>query len=270
MNILDLFKVSLMGTLALSYSASAIDFKASCNSLANQQGFKPAVCQQVHDKFFAKIDINKAMAEFAPKDVGAPALGIDPKIRLVAFNDAMGASALTYCYFLHKGLFDASIGPAQLATASSGFSLTADTVDEYLEWVSGTEDGKKCKARVEQETGYAFPNLKSEMKSGVAFVGVVPLAALYGGFHELKTVVAEMKVTVNHGRVLAYVQSCPALQAWGQKQWLSLSEQDRKVISSKLSAYKWDDVSVAGREYTAFTFENDPTKITSLTKNCSW
>lgn len=260
----------LLSVFVNPYRARATDFKTSCGALASQQGFKPAVCQQVHDKFFTKIDINKAMAEFSPKDVGAPALKIDPKIRLVAFNDAMGASALTYCYFLHKGLFDPSIGPAQLATASSGFSLTADTVGAYQEWVAGTDEGKKCKARVEQETGYAFPNLESELKGNVAFVGVVPLAALYGGFHDLKTVETEMKVTVNHGRVLAYVQSCPALQAWGQKQWLSLSDQDRKVISSKLSAYKWDDVAVAGREYTAFTFENDPTKIAGLTKDCSW
>lgn len=252
-----------------SSTGDSASFLVQCQGFAEQQGFKAQVCADVHKKYFSKIDPAKAMAEFTPKELGAPAMGADAKIRFVAFNDALGAAALTYCYYVSKGALNDSIGPEQLAVASTGFSVTRDSLGAYEDWL-GTEAGKKCRTKVEAETGYQFPNLKGELKESVAFIGVVPLAALYSGFKTTDTVEAEMKITVNHGRILAYVQSCPDLQAWGQKQWLSLSEQDRKVISSNLSGYKWDDVASAGRQYTAFTFEKEPTKILNLAKKCAW
>lgn len=245
-------------------------FESKCLQLSKSQGFKSDVCSGLKNKFFSKIDPQKSLADLDPKDVGAPALAADKNIRIIVFNDELGAAALSYCYYLNKGVFDSSIGPIELSKASSGFTITKESVAAYMDWVENTDAGKQCKKRVELETGYAHPNLENEFKGKSAIVAAVPLAAIYSGFTTQKTIETELKLSVNHGRILAYVQACPDLQAWGQRQWLSLSDKERKVISSSLSAYKWDDVTNAGRQYTAFTFEKNPTKILSLAKTCQW
>lgn len=248
---------------------TAADFKAACQNLAQVRGYKTGICEQVHLKFFSKIPPGKSLAEFSPKDLGAPQQKIDSKIRFVIFNDANGASALSYCYFVFKGAIDTqSILPTDLNLASSGFSISGTDVGAYENWIETTEAGKICKTKVEQDSGYALPSATKELGTHLALVGVNPLAALNGGFVDMKTLNKEMQLSLNHGRIYAYIQACPKLEAWGQKQWLSMSEQDRKVIRSKLTAYKWDDVQVAGRQYIAFTFERDPNQVLSLTKGC--
>ncbi len=253
----------------IASQAGTSDFRSACTSLAAARGFKPAICEAVYKKFFSSIALEKSLAEFSPKDIGAPAQKIDSKIRFVAFNDANGASALAYCYFVFKGTIDAkSIQPLDLNLASGGFSISSQDIGGYQNWVESTEAGKQCKVAVESQTGYALPTIETELKGNLSLVAVNPLAALNGGFVEMKTLLKEMALTLNHGRILAYMQRCPAVEAWGQKQWLAMSDADRNVISSKLSAYKWDNLQVAGRQYVAFVFEGNPKQVLNLAKGC--
>jgi hypothetical protein len=256
-------------TRDIASQQAAADFKSTCISLAKIRGFKAEICDTVQKKFFSTIPPDKALAEFLPKDVGAPSQKIDSKIRFVVFNDASGSSALSYCYFAFKGTIDsAQIQPIDLNLASSGYSISSQDMGAYQNWIETTDTGKKCKILVEQQTGYALPNVEKELKGNLSLIAINPLAALNGGFVDMKSLLREMSLSVNHGRVIAYMQKCPAVEAWGQKQWLSMSEDDRKVIKSKLTAYKWDDDQVAGRQYAAFAFENNPAQVLSLTKGC--
>jgi len=253
----------------LASSASSDGFSGACATLAQVRGFKLAVCAQVQKKFFQSIPAEKSLAEFSPKDVGSPSQKIDKEIRFVAFQDASGAAALSYCYFVFKGTIDPSkIQPMDLSLASSGFSISSADVGAYANWVASKPEGQRCKVAVEEQTGYALPDAEKEIQGKLALVAVNPLAALNGGFVEMKTLIKEMQLSLNHARVIAHMQRCPVIEAWGQKQWLSMSEEDRKIIRTKLSAYRWDDIQVAGRQYAAFMFENDPNQILTLAKGC--
>jgi len=253
----------------IASNAGASDFHSLCHAFAEAKGYPKNVCTEVNSLIFGDALNDKTTLSLGPKVFGAPEQKIDKKINYIVFNDANGVAALAYCYFVFREWIKANaMTPDDMGMASSGFSIVHEKIDEYEEWIDGDPNGIACKKKVQSSTGFQVPSLKEKLKGYAGIVAINPLAAFLSQPNRSSAVMQELKVTMNHERIHVYQAQCPALEQWGQKRWQELSSKEQKVISSKLNAYNWESLEVAGREYTAFSFESQPEKILPLVKDC--
>jgi hypothetical protein len=232
-------------------ATGASNFLPLCRMFAEQQGAKNAV------------------TIISPVDVGAPALAVDSKVQFLVFNDPNYLAGMAYCYFAFRGWIDAEkFSPDDIVLASSGFSILNEDIASYKKWLEANASGKKCRARVEKESGVPVTDLAAALKGYAAIVGINPLASVKSGKLGFEPIHDEMRLTVNHERIHAYQVLCPNLEAWGQKKWKELPAEEQAKFPLVYPSYNWKDLKVAGREYVAYSFEGKPLRISDHVGKC--
>lgn len=249
-------------------NGAAADFLSLCKTTLENNPKSLPLCETIHQKFFAenkKLDI----AKITPSDVGAPASPLDSKIQFFMFNDPNYLSGIAYCYFVYRNWISPSeTGPDALAMSASGFSILNEDVSAYQKWLKNAAEGIKCKARVEKEAEVSVADLEISLAGRVALIGLNPYASIHTPDATAETVMNDMKLTVNHERIHAYQVACPEFEKWSIKEWEKLPFATKNTYIKKYPSYTWSLPKVAGREYIAFLFEGDPSKITEHVKNC--
>ena len=246
----------------------ASDFQSLCKvTLQNNPGSLP-LCETIHQKFFAK---NKTvdLVTIAPADVNAAASPLDSKIQFFMFNDPNYLSGIAYCYFVYRNwISPGEVGPDSLAISATGFSILNEDVVAYQKWLTSAAEGKKCKTRVEKEAEVSVANLEVSLKDKVALIGLNPYASIQSPNPTADSVMQEMALTINHERIHAYQVACPDFEKWSIKEWEKLPVAKKNEYIKKYPSYTWSIPKVAGREYVAFLFEANPSKISEHVKTC--
>ncbi len=263
-----LLALSLTTASNAKASEPAADFLSLCKAtLQNNQASLP-LCEKIHQKFFINNKTND-IATVSPADVGAPTSPIDSKVQFFIFNDPNYLSGFAYCYFVYRNWISSSeISPDALGMSASGFSILNEDIDKYQKWLGTSAEGKKCKTRVEKEAEVSVTNLELSLKDRVALIGLNPFASLQNPNPTYESVVDEMKLTINHERVHAYQVMCPEFEKWSIKEWEKLPVATKNQYIKKYPSYTWSIPKIAGREYIAFLFEGEPSKITEHVKSC--
>lgn len=225
---------------------------------------KSEICEATRQRFFPK---RFPFREITPEVVGAAALPIDPKVRLLAFQNPRIFAALGYCYFLSRGwIEDTDITPASFATGVGGFAILSDELHEYNSWVR-TNPGKNCRAKVLSEVGYPVADLAGEFRGAISLIALNP-ASLVRGKTAVDEVLAEAKLTVNHERIHAFQALCEEFQDWSELEWGALKEPGRKLVREKHPGYAWSNPFIAAREYIAFRYEQKPAEALLFLGDC--
>lgn len=248
----------------------ASDFLNLCKvTLQNNQSSLP-MCESIHKKFFLE-NKNKDIANINPTVLEAPASPLDGKIQFFVFNDPNYLSGIAYCYFVYRNWISSNeIGPDSLAMSATGFSILNEDLKSYQDWIEKKSEGQKCKLRVEKEAGVSVANLEISLKGKIALIGINPYASIQTGNPTFKSVMEEMKLTVNHERIHAYQVACPKFEAWSEKEWKNLPLVKKNEYIKKYPSYTWSISKVAGREFIAFLFESTPEKISPYIKDCKF
>ncbi len=265
---------SLFFILAATISASVFsseptsDFQSLCKVTLQNNPTSLPLCETIHQKFFVQNKTSD-LTTITPADVGAPASPLDSKIQFFMFNDPNYLSGIAYCYFVYRNWISPSeVGPDALAQSASGFSILNEDVKAYQKWLVSANEGKKCKARVEKEAEVSVANLEVSLKDKVALIGLNPYASIQSPNPTADSVLKDMMLTVNHERIHAYQVACPGFEKWSIKEWEKLATAKKNEYIKKYPSYTWSIPKVAGREYVAFLFEGEPSKIAEHVKNC--
>jgi hypothetical protein len=244
------------------------DFQSLCKATLQFNSVSLPLCETIHTKFF-KENKNKDITGITPKDLNALSSPLDSKIQIFMFNDPNYLSGIAYCYFVYRNWISSNeIGPDQMAMSASGFSILNEDLKEYQKWIVSSNEGKKCKERVEKESEVTVVNLEESLKGKVALIGLNPYASIHLPNPTAESVLNDMKLTLNHERIHAYQVACPEFEKWSIKEWEKLPSKSKNEYSKKYPSYTWSIPKVAGREYIAFLFEASPEKVSEYVKNC--
>jgi hypothetical protein len=255
-------------TIAKSADFAPADFLSLCKVSLTKTPEHEQMCLDIHKKFFSKVK-SVDIVPIKPSDVNAPSSPIDSKIQFIIFNDPNYVSGIAYCYFIYRKWINAgAISPDTFGTVVSGFSILNEDINQYQKWLSSTNEGKKCKMTVEKEAEAPVVNLKESLVNHVALIGLNPFASIKIDGATTSSVYDEMKVTLNHERIHAFQVMCPDFEKWSIKEWEKISAETKNEYIKKYNSYNWTIPKIAGREYVAFLYEQNPEKIGELVKNC--
>lgn len=246
----------------------ASDFNSLCKATLQGKPNSLPLCETIYQKFF----VNNKTSDIAgvrPADVNAPASPLDGRIQFFIFNDPNYLAGIAYCYFVYRNWISPSeVSPDTLAMSASGFSILNEDLKLYQNWIATKPEGQKCKVRVEKEAEVSLANLEVLLKDKVALIGLNPYASIQTPNPTADSVMDEMKLTVNHERIHAYQVACPEFEKWSIKEWEKLPFAKKNEYIKKYPSYTWSISKVAGREYVAFLYEGEPSKISDRVKTC--
>ncbi len=246
----------------------ASDFNSLCKATLQGKPNSLPLCETIYQKFFIN-NKGKDISGLKPSDVNAPASPLDSRIQFFIFNDPNYLAGVAYCYFVYRNWISPSqVGPDTLAMNASGFSILNEDLKLYQNWIATKSEGQKCKVRVEKEAEVSLANLEVLLKDKVALIGLNPYASIQTPNPTADSVMDDMKLTVNHERIHAYQVACPEFEKWSIKEWEKLPFNKKNEYIKKYPSYTWSIPKVAGREYIAFLYEGEPSKITEHVKSC--
>lgn len=244
------------------------DFLSLCKTTLAAKPQSLPLCETVNQKLFSK-NATSDITAISPADLSAPSTPIDGKIQFIAFNDPNYLAGIAYCYFVFRNwISPTAVSPDALGMSASGFSILNEDLKKYQSWINTSVEGKKCKGSVEKEAQVSVVNLEESFKGKVALIGLNPYAAIHADNATAESVLAEMKLTINHERIHAYQVACPEFEKWSIKEWEKLSVKEKNVYIKKYPSYNWSITKIAGREYIGFLYEGSPEKADEHIKKC--
>lgn len=183
-----------------------------------------------------------------------PKFKLDNQISYHHYADPFEFTKDFYCLARKEGIFSYEGLPFEMfAFSVEGISLSTKNTKGLDKWFQ-SPDGKKCKEMVEQSLGVSPRRSDFDLFAGKKFlIATFPLTILSSGSGQLfKT---NFSRVLNHERLHIFYADNKKARDWAQKQWNSLSQNEKEVFKKAHPSYDFSNETIIYREYFSYYFE---------------